>query len=63
MVGTEVVVIPLDRYEQLIGLENRIDVIVQLIRSKNYISVTDMLSIINTVESLDVLNLIKDGDE
>lgn len=59
MVGTEVVVIPLSRYEQLVGLENRVDVIVQLIKDKNYLSITHALSILGTDKSLNTLELIK----
>lgn len=59
MVGTEVVVIPLSRYEQLVGLENRVDVIVQLIKDKNYLSITHTLSILGTDKSLNTLELIK----
>lgn len=59
MVGTEVVVIPLRRYEQLVGIENRVDVIAQLVEDKNYLSVTDMLSILGTKKSLDTLEIIK----
>lgn len=59
MVGTEVVVIPLSRYEQLVGLENRVDVIVQLIKDKNYLSITHTLSIFGTDKSLNTLELIK----
>lgn len=62
MIGTEVVVIPLSRYEQLIGIESRVDVIAQLVEDKNYLSVTDLLNILGTKKSLDVLALIKKED-
>ena len=50
------------RYEELISMESRIDVLVSLIELEGYINVNQMLTIIGTVSAKEVMEKLKEKD-
>ena len=50
------------RYEELISMESRIDVLVSLIDLEGYINVNQMLTIIGTVSAKEVMEKLKEKD-
>lgn len=57
-------VIEIDRkhYEELLGLESRIGVLVELIRLDGYVNVTQMLTIIGTIDAQEVIGILWDKE-
>ena len=51
------------RYEELISIESRIDVLVSLIELEGYINVNQMLTIIGTVSAKEVMEKLKEKDK
>lgn len=51
------------RYEELISMESRIDVLVSLIELEGYINVNHMLTIIGTVSAKEVMEKLKEKDK
>ena len=51
------------RYEELISMESRIDVLVCLIELEGYINVNQMLTIIGTVSAKEVMEKLKEKDK
>ena len=51
------------RYEELISMESRIDVLVSLIELEGYINVNQMLTIIGTVSAYEVMEKLKEKDK
>ena len=51
------------RYEELISMESRIDVLVSLIELEGYINVNQMLTIIGTVSAKEVMEKLKEKDK
>ena len=51
------------RYEELISIESRIDVLVSLIELEGYINVNQMLTIIGTVSAQEVIEKLKEKDK
>lgn len=50
------------RYEELISMASRIDVLVSLIELEGYINVNQMLTIIGTVSAQEVIEKLKEKD-
>ena len=50
------------RYEELISIESRIEVLVSLIDLEGYINVNQMLTIIGTVSAKEVMEKLKEKD-
>ena len=50
------------RYEELISVESRIEVLVSLIELEGYINVNQMLTIIGTVSAQEVIEKLKEKD-
>lgn len=50
------------RYEELLGLESRIGVLVELIRLDGYVNVTQMLTIIGTIDAQEVIEILRDKE-
>ena len=51
------------RYEELISVESRIEVLVSLIELEGYINVNQMLTIIGTVSAQEVIEKLKEKDK
>ena len=51
------------RYEELISVESRIEVLVSLIDLEGYINVNQMLTIIGTVSAKEVMEKLKEKDK
>ena len=51
------------RYEELISVESRIEVLVSLIDLEGYINVNQMLTIIGTVSAQEVIEKLKEKDK
>ena len=51
------------RYEELISIESRIEVLVSLIDLEGYINVNQMLTIIGTVSAYEVMEKLKEKDK
>ena len=51
------------RYEELISIESRIEVLVSLIELEGYINVNQMLTIIGTVSAKEVMEKLKEKDK
>lgn len=51
------------RYEELISVESRIEVLVSLIDLEGYIDVNQMLTIIGTVSAQEVIEKLKEKDK
>lgn len=51
------------RYEELVSMESRIDVLVNLIGLEGYINVNQMLTIIGTVSAKEVMDKLKEKDK
>lgn len=51
------------RYEELISMESRLDVLVSLIGLDGYINVNQMLTIIGTVSAEEVMDKLKKKDK
>ena len=51
------------RYEELISMASRIDVLVSLIELEGYINVNQMLTIIGTVSAKEVMEKLKEKDK
>ena len=51
------------RYEELISVESRIEVLVSLIELEGYINVNKMLTIIGTVSAQEVMEKLKEKDK
>ena len=51
------------RYEELISVESRIEVLVSLIELEGYINVNQMLTIIGTVSAKEVMEKLKEKDK
>jgi len=50
------------RYEELLGLESRIGVLVELIRLDGYVNVTQMLTIIGTIDAQEVIEVLQEKE-
>ena len=57
-------VIEIDRkhYEELLGLESRIGVLVDLIRLDGYVNVTQMLTVIGTIDAQQVIKVLQEKE-
>lgn len=57
-------VIEIDRkhYEDLLGLESRIGVLVDLIRLDGYVNVTQMLTVIGTIDAQEVIKVLQEKE-
>ena len=57
-------VIEIDRkhYEELLGLESRIGVLVELIRLDGYVNVTQMLTVIGTIDAQEVIEVLQEKE-
>lgn len=51
------------RYEELISVESRIEVLVSLIDLEGYININQMLTIIGTVSAQEVIEKLKEKDK
>lgn len=51
------------RYEELISMESRIEVLVSLIELEGYINVNQMLTIIGTVSAKEIMEKLKEKDK
>lgn len=61
--NTNVVVIPLQRYEELLDIETRVDVAVERINNNKYIHAEDVLRILGTEFALEIADEIKKENE
>lgn len=59
---SNVVVIPLQRYDKLLDTETRVDVVVDQIYHTGYITVKDVLSILGTELALDLLREMEEKE-
>ena len=50
------------RYEELLGLESRIGVLVELIRLDGYVNVTQMLTIIGTIDAQEAIEVLQEKE-
>lgn len=50
------------RYEELLDLESRIGVLVELIRLDGYVNVTQMLTIIGTIDAQEVIEVLQEKE-
>lgn len=50
------------RYEELLGLESRIGVLVELIRLDGYVNVTQMLTVIGTIDAQEVIEVLQEKE-
>ena len=50
------------RYEELLGLESRIGVLVELIRLDGYVNVTQMLTVIGTIDAQEVIKVLQEKE-
>ena len=57
------VTISMERYEQLISLESRVNVAVDMITNKKYLSTEELLRIIGTEDALREASRLKEEDE
>lgn len=48
--------IPLDRYEELLDLETRVNVVVERLKHSGFFEIKDLLWILGTEEAIDVAN-------
>ena len=55
--------IPLERYEQLIDVESRVNVAVELACNNKYIEIKDLLLILGTEKALAMVNKIIEENE
>lgn len=51
------------RYEELVSMESRLDVLVSLIGLDGYINVNQMLTIIGTISAEEVMEKLKEKDK
>lgn len=51
------------RYEELVSMESRLDVLVSLIELEGYINVNQLLTIIGTVSAKEVMEKLKEKDK
>lgn len=51
------------RYEELVSMESRLDVLVSLIELEGYINVDQLLTIIGTVSAKEVMEKLKEKDK
>lgn len=59
-VNTSVVIIPLDRYEELIRTETRVNVLVERMYHSDYVSREDVLDILGTELSVELAEDIRE---
>lgn len=50
------------RYEDLLGIESRIGVLVELIRLDGYVNVTQMLTVIGTIDAQEVIKVLQEKE-
>lgn len=62
MENTSVIVIPLSRYEELLDLETRVNVIVERINHNQAIDIESLLWVLGTELSVDIANEIHKGE-
>lgn len=63
MENTNNVTISLERFEELISLEQRVSVVVERIFHNNYITTEDLLWIIGTETAVEIAQEIRDKEE
>lgn len=63
MEETRYIAIPFDRYEELVRLETRADVVVERITHDNFIKMEDVLRILGTAVAVEEADRIKAIDE
>lgn len=59
----ESVIIPRERYDELLDIETRVNVIVDMISNDDYLCVSSILSILGTKRAIDTANKIKEKME
>lgn len=60
MEDTNVVTITQHRYEELLDIETRVDVVVDMISSDGYLCVSSLLNILGTKRAIDTKNKMKE---
>lgn len=61
--NTVTIAMPLQRYEQLIDLETRVDVVVERVAHKGYLSAEDLMWILGTKLSVELAQELREKAE
>lgn len=61
--NSRAVTIPYEKYKELINLETRIEVIVELIEHKGFVSVADLLCVLGTDSAVELMHKLAEKEE